>query len=130
MAPADQGLQGRQTQPLHPYPLEFAGQVTLAEMEFLAKPTPLCTQTITGTRNGPLRVTGVVCLQDATINGPVQIDPGASLYAFGSTIASPVSGSQATAVALIGTKIGGPVTLTGTRGEISLGAAQTAAPCP
>ena len=110
------------------YRLEFAGQVTLAEVEFLAKPTPLCTQTITGTRNGPLRVTGVVCLQDATINGPVQIDPGASLYAFGSTIAGPVSGSQATAVALIGTKVGGPVTLTGTRGEISLGAAQISGP--
>jgi predicted alpha-1,2-mannosidase len=110
------------------YRLEFAGQVTLAEVEFLAKPTPACTQTITGTRNGPLRVTGVVCLQDATINGPVQIDSGASLYAFGGTIAGPVSGSQAAAAALIGTKVGGPVTLTGTRGEVSLGAAQISGP--
>ncbi|MET0132397.1 MAG: GH92 family glycosyl hydrolase, partial [Kibdelosporangium sp.] len=111
------------------YRLEFTGNpVTLAEVEFLAKPTPACTQTITGTHNGPLRVTGVVCLHNATVNGPVQIDAGASLYAFGGTIAGPVSGNQAAAVALIGTKVAGQVSLTQTRGEVSIGAATISGP--
>jgi predicted alpha-1,2-mannosidase len=110
------------------YRLEFGGPVTLAEVEFLAKPTPACTQTITGPHNGPLRVTGVVCLQDATVNGPVQIDAGGSLYAFGGTINGPVTAHQAAAVALIGTKVGGPVSLTKTSGEISIGAASIGGP--
>ncbi|SMC71884.1 alpha-1,2-mannosidase, putative [Kibdelosporangium aridum] len=110
------------------YRLEFAGAATVAELEFLAKPTPACAQTITGTHNGPLRVTGVVCLQDATVNGPVQIDAGGSLYAFGGTITGPVSATQAAAVALIGTKVSGPVTLAKTRGEITIGAAEITGP--
>ncbi|MFD1052640.1 glycoside hydrolase family 92 protein, partial [Kibdelosporangium lantanae] len=74
------------------YRLEFTGTPTVAEVEFLAKPTPACTQTITGTRNGPLQVNGVVCLQDATVNGPVQINAGGSLYSFGGSITGPVNG--------------------------------------
>nr|WP_052477929.1 GH92 family glycosyl hydrolase [Kibdelosporangium sp. MJ126-NF4] len=110
------------------YRLEFTGPATLAELEFLAKPTPTCAQTITGTHNGPLRVTGVLCLTDAAVNGPIQIDPGASLYAFGSTVTGPVTGTQAAAVALINTKITGPVTLTRTRGELTIGATTITGP--
>nr|WP_173129822.1 GH92 family glycosyl hydrolase [Kibdelosporangium persicum] len=110
------------------YRLEFSGPATVAELEFLAKPTPLCAQTITGTHNGPLRVTGVVCLQDATVNGPVQIDAGGSLYAFGGTVNGPLTATQAGAVALIGTKVSGPATITQTRGEVTLGAAAVGGP--
>ncbi|MEV4313242.1 GH92 family glycosyl hydrolase [Actinocrispum sp. NPDC049592] len=105
------------------YRLEFEGQATVAEVEFLAKPTPACTQTITGKHDGPLTVTGVVCLQDATQNGPVQINAGGSLYAFGGTINGPVNAYQPGAVALIGTQVTGPVSINRATGEVSVGAA-------
>nr|WP_202819056.1 GH92 family glycosyl hydrolase [Actinosynnema sp. ALI-1.44] len=110
------------------YRLEFSRPSGVAELEFLAKPTPGCTQTITGTHHGPLRVTGVLCLTDAVVIGPVQIDAGGSLYAFGSTITGPVTGDQAAAVALIGTRVTGPVSLAGTRGELTIGATTVAGP--
>jgi predicted alpha-1,2-mannosidase len=110
------------------YRLEFTGPATVAEVEFLAKPTPACTQTITGRHDGPLRVTGVLCLQDATQNGPIQIDAGGSLHALGATINGPVNAVQAAAIVLVGTKITGPVSLVRTTGEISIGAATITGP--
>jgi predicted alpha-1,2-mannosidase len=110
------------------YRLEFSGPATLAEVEFLATPTPACTQTITGRHDGPLTVTGVLCLQDATQNGPIQINTGGSLYAFGGTINGPVNANQATAVALIGTTVTGPVSIYRTTGEVSIGAAAITGP--
>nr|WP_218922147.1 GH92 family glycosyl hydrolase [Kibdelosporangium phytohabitans] len=110
------------------YRLEFSTPATVAELESLAKPTPGCTQTITGTHNGPLRVTGVLCLTDATVNGPIQIDTGGSLYAFGSTVNGPLTGNHPTALALIGSKTTGPVALTRTRGELTIGATTITGP--
>ncbi|WP_344841238.1 M64 family metallopeptidase [Kribbella ginsengisoli] len=86
----------------------------------LLRPTPACTTTITGTRNGPLTVTsGVICLTNATINGPVAIRPGASLVATDTKISGPVNATSAADLHLLRTTVSGPVTSTGTtRSEV------------
>ncbi|MFI6760384.1 GH92 family glycosyl hydrolase [Micromonospora sp. NPDC050417] len=93
----------------------------LAEVELLANPSPECTSTVTGTRNGPLTVSsGVTCLSGATIKGPVTVKAGAALYVDGGAINGPVAASGASAVVLRGVTVGGPVALTGTTGEASI----------
>ncbi|NHW87808.1 hypothetical protein, partial [Escherichia coli] len=53
---------------------------------------PECTTTITGKRTKPLLVTtGLTCLENATVAGPVSVAPGASLRVDGGTINGPVS---------------------------------------
>ncbi|KAA2259412.1 glycoside hydrolase family 92 protein [Solihabitans fulvus] len=102
---------------------------SLAELELLAKPNPSCTSTITGQHNGPLRVSsGVVCLDNATVNGPIVVDAGASLYAVGGSVHGPVSATGAGTVVLLGTKVDGPVTVTGATGEVSIENARISGP--
>ncbi|MEV6415482.1 M64 family metallopeptidase [Kribbella sp. NPDC051718] len=86
----------------------------------LLRPTPACTTTITGTRNGPLTLTsGVTCLTNATINGPVAVRTGASLVATDTKIAGPVNATDAADLHLLRTTVSGPVTSTGTtRSEV------------
>jgi hypothetical protein len=81
----------------------------------LLRPAPACTTTITGTRNGPLTLTsGVTCLTNATINGPVAIREGAALVATDTKISGPVNATKATDLHLLRTTVSGPVTLTNT----------------
>ncbi len=81
----------------------------------LLRPAPTCTTTITGTQNAPLTVlSGVTCLTNATINGPVTIRPGASLVATDTKISGPVTANQAADLHLLRTTVNGPVNLTGT----------------
>jgi predicted alpha-1,2-mannosidase len=111
------------------YSLEFTGSATVAEVELLAKARPVCTRTITGVHNGPLRISGgVLCLDGATVNGPVQLDSGASAYAFGATIGGPVDATAAKAVVLTATRVAGPVSVRGASGEVSLGGTRTQGP--
>jgi predicted alpha-1,2-mannosidase len=113
------------------YRLEITGGTgtTVSEFELLAKPLPACTTTVTGTRNGPLQVgSGVVCLDGATISGPVTVSKGAALYAFGGEIRGPVSAAGAKAVVLVGTKVSGPVSIVGTTGEVSVETAAVSGP--
>jgi hypothetical protein len=79
-----------------------------------------CDTTITGVRNAPLTVTGVTCLDDATIRGPVAVRPGASLLAIDSTIQGPMSAASASAVHLFDSEVRGPVSVTGTTGSVAL----------
>ncbi|MEV8372879.1 M64 family metallopeptidase [Kribbella sp. NPDC056861] len=89
----------------------------------LLRPAPTCTTTITGARNGPLTVTtGVTCLTNATINGPVAIREGASLVATDTRINGPVTATKAADLHLLRTTVNGPVTLTGvTRSAVLVG---------
>jgi hypothetical protein len=81
----------------------------------LLRPAPTCTTTITGIQNRPLTLTsGVTCLTDATVNGPVTIRPGAALVATDTKIQGPVDASRAADVHLLRTTVSGPVSLTGT----------------
>jgi len=80
----------------------------------LLRPAPTCTTTITGTRNGPLAVvSGVTCLQEATINGPVSIGAGASLVAVDTRISGPVRATRAADVHLLRSTVAGPVSVDG-----------------
>ena len=89
----------------------------------LLRPAPACTSTVTGVHNGPLVVgSGVTCLVDATINGPVQVQSGASLVATGTRIAGPVRADRAADLQLLRSTVGGPVTADGvTRSMVAVG---------
>ncbi|SDW69531.1 alpha-1,2-mannosidase, putative [Amycolatopsis xylanica] len=137
----DQSFQWRQqtrafkvTNPAHfkYYRLEVTatsgGTMSLAEFELLGKPDAVCSKTITGTHNGPLTVTGTVCLDNATVTGPVTVAPGATLIATGGSIGGPLSSANAQQVVLVGTKVGGPVSITGTKGTVSIEQADIGGP--
>ncbi|GAA0403678.1 hypothetical protein GCM10009530_64620 [Microbispora corallina] len=106
----------------HTYPTDevYHGTVTYSRQDqtwvvpFTATGVPACTKTITGSRSGPLTVTsGVTCLDDATVTGPVTVRTGAGLYASGSEVRGPLTTSGAVDVLLCGTTVSGPATLTG-----------------
>ncbi|MFD9964831.1 GH92 family glycosyl hydrolase [Amycolatopsis sp. NPDC058986] len=105
------------------------GTASLSEVELLGKPDAACTQTVTGTHQGPLTVSGgTTCLEDATVTGPVTVARGASLVAHGGTISGPLSASGADQVVLAGTKVGGPVSITGSTGTVSIERAEIGGP--
>ncbi len=79
-----------------------------------------CTSTITGVHNGPLVVSGVTCLDGATVKGPVTTLGGSSLLALDSTIAGPLSAAGASAVHLYTSTVRGPVTITGSSGSVAV----------
>jgi hypothetical protein len=101
------------------YRLEFPGQATVAEFELLAKPFVTCGTVVTGEHVGELKVSGVTCVDGASVTGPVTVAPGASLYVFGGSVGS-VTAAGAAAVVLVETSVGGPVNINGTSGEVSL----------
>ncbi|MFJ2033943.1 family 20 glycosylhydrolase [Streptosporangium sp. NPDC087985] len=106
----------------HTYPADqvYRGTVTYSYQDqtwvvpFTATGVPSCTKTIIGPHSGPLTVSsGVTCLDDATITGPVTVRAGAGLYASGSEVRGPLTASGAVDVLLCGTTVSGPATLTG-----------------
>ena len=87
----------------------------------VGRPGPQCTRTITGRHNRPLTVfTGVTCLRDATVAGPVTVLPGASLVATGGSIAGPVTATGSVLLTLDGTTVAGPVTVVGGTGGVAI----------
>jgi hexosaminidase len=88
-----------------------------------------CTTTITGTHNGPLVAhSGVICLNHATVTGPVSISGGAVLSAVASHVSGPLSASGVGSLAACGTTISGPVAVTGASGPVLLGGG-SGSPC-
>ncbi|MEU3452321.1 ExeM/NucH family extracellular endonuclease [Micromonospora sp. NPDC006766] len=82
---------------------------------------PQCTTTITGKYSKPLVVSaGLVCLENATVSGPVTVNPGASLVVTGGTISGPVSATRPVLFEFAGTTVSGPVTVTGATGGLSI----------
>ncbi|MFI5693527.1 M64 family metallopeptidase [Kribbella sp. NPDC051586] len=87
----------------------------------LLRPAPTCTTTISGTRNGPLYLrSGVTCLTNATVNGPVLVSAGASLVATDSRVSGPVRADQAADLQLLRSTIAGPVTADRVRRSVVL----------
>jgi hypothetical protein len=76
--------------------------------------------TLTGTHNGPLTVSGVACLDGATVRGPVRVQAGATLIVNGTSINGPVDASGAAGFVLTDSTVNGPVRATGTRGPVVL----------
>ncbi len=101
--------------------------------------------TLTGRHVGPLVVSGVTCVKDATVVGPVRVQPGATLVATGSSFVGTVDATRAAGVlvtdskltglvrirqttgpvVLVDTKVTGPVEVSGTTGAAPLVAANT-----
>jgi hypothetical protein len=87
----------------------------------LLKPPPACTTTVYGAHTGPLLVhSGVTCLSNADVTGPIAVSPGASLVAIDSTVNGPVSSAGATTVELLNTVVHGPVALAGTTDTLTI----------
>jgi hypothetical protein len=99
-------------------PTGFA--VGVKEIQAFSTPPRACTNTLTGTQNGPITVTGVTCLADATVSGPVTVRPGGTLVAGGSTIRGPLSANGAADVLIGNTSISGPVSISGTTGSVTI----------
>ncbi|MEV0716553.1 M14 family zinc carboxypeptidase [Asanoa sp. NPDC050611] len=76
--------------------------------------------TLTGTRNGPLTISGFACLSGATVNGPVNLRPGATLVATNSTISGPVNAANAAGVFLGDSTLRGPLQVANTNGPVSV----------
>ncbi|MEV0806846.1 M14 family zinc carboxypeptidase [Micromonospora sp. NPDC050200] len=74
--------------------------------------------TVTGQHSGQLVVSGVTCLRDATVTGPVRVRPGAALIATGSSIIGPVDASGAAGVFLTDSAVEGPVRIAETSGPV------------
>jgi hypothetical protein len=79
-----------------------------------------CTSTVTDRRVGSLVVTGVTCVNGATIIGPVVVRPGASLLAINSSITGAVTASSASAVHLYHSRVKGIVSVLGTTGSTAV----------
>ncbi|MFC6015616.1 ExeM/NucH family extracellular endonuclease [Plantactinospora solaniradicis] len=85
----------------------------------VGRPGPQCTTTISGRYNRPLTVfSGLTCLENATISGPVTVLPGASLVATGGSIAGPVTATRSVLLTLDGTTVSGPVSVVGGTGQV------------
>ncbi|MFF0054328.1 ParB/Srx family N-terminal domain-containing protein [Streptomyces microflavus] len=86
------------------------------------EPAPACTTKITGTRNGPLTVTGgVTCVDRAALRGPVTVRAGAALVLTGSTLEGPLQADRAAAVHVCGSSVTGPLAISRTTGPVRLG---------
>lgn len=91
----------------------------------LIPPPPSCATTLTGRHVGPLKITGTTCLRDATVTGPVTVEPGATLVAERAVITGSVTGAvqllnsrvvgtaRLSAVTAVGSTIIGRTTLSG-----------------
>lgn len=85
----------------------------------VGRPGPQCTTTITGRHNRPLTVfSGLTCLDNATISGPVTVLPGASLVATGGSISGPVTATRSVLLTLGGTRVAGPLSVVGATGQV------------
>ncbi len=95
----------------------------------IGEPGPRCDTTITGRRTGPLTVrSGLTCLDDATILGPVSVRPGASLIATDGFVAGPVSAIRPARFSLSGTRVIGPVSVLGATGDVLVERARISGP--
>ncbi|WP_203993076.1 M64 family metallopeptidase [Virgisporangium aurantiacum] len=82
--------------------------------------SPACTRTLTGRQSSVNAASGVTCLTNAQVTGQVTVRAGASLVVRNSTVSGTLVSTNAQAVQLFGSTVGGAVVLTGTRRDITL----------
>ncbi|WP_069115112.1 exo-alpha-sialidase [Jiangella alba] len=73
-------------------------------------PVPVCDETVTGTHHGPLTATGVLCLDGASVRGPVTVTGGALLVS-GSRVDGPVLVTGARQVVVCASEVTGPLAI-------------------
>jgi hypothetical protein len=79
-----------------------------------------CSSTVSGRHDGALIVSGVTCLNGATLNGALVVRPGASVLVIDSTITGAVSAAAAGAVHLYQSTVRGGLNVTGTTGSVAI----------
>ncbi len=80
-----------------------------------------CDRTVTGRRVGPLtESTGVLCLIDAAVVGPVRVSGSASLVVVDSSVVGSVTTTGAGHVLLDGGRVTGPLRVSATAGVVRL----------
>ncbi|GIF50838.1 hypothetical protein Afe04nite_53770 [Asanoa ferruginea] len=84
--------------------------------------------TLTGRHNGPLTVSGFACIEDATINGPVNVRPGATLVATHTTISGPVNAANTAGVFFGDSTVRGPLQVANTNGPVTVIGTQVSGP--
>ncbi|GAB3406649.1 hypothetical protein GCM10027569_17390 [Flindersiella endophytica] len=83
--------------------------------------TPSCSRTISGRYTQPLTVpSGVTCLTNATVLGPIRVERGAELYASGSQVVGAVTAVGASSVTLRDSTLIGPATISATTRQVWL----------
>ncbi|TDD68324.1 hypothetical protein E1262_16080 [Jiangella aurantiaca] len=99
--------------------LYYARGAALYRWNFSLRPQPVCDVTVSGPHAGPLRATaGTTCLDGASVDGPVQVSPGAVLVAEDSAVRGPVRAIGAGGVQLDSVTVTGPVSVTGAVGGV------------
>lgn len=83
---------------------------------------------MTGQHDGALVVSGVTCLREAFVSGPVRVRPGGTLIATGSSLGGPVEATDAAGVFLTDSTVEGPVRIEGTSGPVVVVDATVAGP--
>ena len=80
--------------------------------------------TLTGRHTGQLVISsGVACLAGATVQGPVTVQPGATLIATGTSFSGPVTATGAAGVFVTASTVRGPLRLSGTTQAVLIAAA-------
>ena len=98
------------------------GEAGEFEATVLPGASPECTTTVTGTRKRPTVESGVTCLDDATIDGPVTVEPGASLVVSdGSELHKGLHATDAAVVHVFGATVNRDSKITGTGDVIVAG---------
>jgi hexosaminidase len=83
-----------------------------------------CTTKISGIHDRPLTIgPGVTCLNQATISGALEIKAGAAVSIQASMLVGPLYARGPARLALCGSKVSGPASVTGAAGPVMLGGA-------
>jgi large repetitive protein len=80
-----------------------------------------CMTVLTGRINGRLTVTGSTCINDATVNGGITVQPGAALSLTNSTVNGAISSSGAKALTYCADTHNGASSISGTIGFVLIG---------
>ena len=95
------------------------GTATAFRVTFV--PAPACTVTIAAPHKGALRIeSGVTCVNDTTMEGPVTVAAGASLVAQNATFTGGITATGAEMIEIAGGSVQGAVRVTNTTGRVTI----------
>ncbi len=104
------------------------GQERLTSLVARANVTT-CSEIIRGDYEGSVTVSGgLTCLEDASVDGDVAVEPGAGLVAVDSSISGSLTANKATVLRLVGTQVAESVTVTKGSGRVDVTRSAVAGP--
>ena len=102
--------------------IDAAGNIGTAKaFRVTFMPSPACTSTIAAPHKGALRIeSGVTCVNDTTVEGPVTVAAGASLVAQNATFTGGITATGADTIEIAGGSVQGAVRVTNTTGRVTI----------